>query len=61
MFKAYVPGGVVALVVTVRADDAGTEAFTGLGLKAAAAPDGRPLTDRVTGAENPPVGVTDTP
>ena len=51
--KGYVPRAVEELTVMVRAE----ELVAGLGLKLPVAPAGRPLTDRVTGELNPPVGV----
>ena len=50
--KTYEPAGVVELVVTDRADE---DPDAGFGLKAPAAPAGRPLIESVTGSVNPPV------
>ena len=51
--NGYVPRAVEELTVIVRAE----ELVAGFGLKLPVAPAGSPLTDRVTGELNPPVGV----
>ena len=48
-----VPFGAEALTVIFRTE----ELVAGFGLKLPVAPEGRPVTDRVTGELKPPVGV----
>jgi hypothetical protein len=57
MFSVEGPAGVLVLVDTVNTDDAAEDGI-GLGAKVPTAPEGRPVTLRLTGPENPPVRVT---
>jgi hypothetical protein len=55
-FSVEGPAGVLVLVVTVNTDDAAEDGI-GLGAKVPIAPEGKPVTFRLTSPENPPVRV----
>jgi hypothetical protein len=57
MFIVEGPTGVLVPVDTVNTDDAAEDGI-GLGAKVPIAPEGKPVTLRLTSPENPPVRVT---